>query len=139
MTHRSLTPITARARSTGIALAAALALTLTTLASAHIENQQTQFPDIGASQHKDAIVLLVALDILPQTPTFQPDQPFTRQDLAAWAALAHRKDPGGEAPDLAKLIQDGRSFVASSSGNATAADINKAIFDGKLDLANPTQ
>jgi hypothetical protein len=139
MTDRFHTPISSRARRTGIALVAALALTLTTLASAHIENQQTQFPDIGASQHKDAIVLLVALDILPQTPTFQPDQPFSRQDLAAWAALAHRKDPGGEAPDVAKLIQDGRSFVDSSSGNATAADINKAIFDGKLDLADPSQ
>lgn len=118
---------------------ALLVLTLPALASAHIENQQTQFPDIGTSSHKDAIVLLVALDIVPQTPTFEPDQPFTRQDLAAWAALAHRKDAGSETPDMAKLIQDGTSYVGSTTGNATAADINHAIFDGKLQLDQVSQ
>lgn len=109
------------------------------LAFAHIANEETQFPDIGTSHNKDAIVLLVALDILPQTPTFQPDQPFTRKDLAAWAALAHRKDAGSEAPDMAKLIEDGTSYVGSLTGNATATDINKAIFDGKLKLSNASQ
>lgn len=120
-------------------LVSTVAFAVTALASAHILNQQSQFPDIGTSQHQDAIVLLVALDILPQTPTFEPDQPFTRQDLAAWAALTHRKDPGVEAPDLAKLIEDGTPYVGSTTGNATAADINKALFDGKLTLQKPDQ
>lgn len=104
-------------------------------ASAHIANEKTEFPDIGAAPEAGDIVLLVALGVVPETPVFEPDARLTRRDLAAWAALAHRRAPGGEAPDLAALVAAGRPYLPSLSGDATLADVDRAIFDGRLRLS----
>lgn len=107
-------------------------------ASAHITNEKTTFPDIASDPHAADIVALVALRIIPETFSyFHPDQPLTREQLAAWAALARRVDKGGEAPDVAKLVRDGSRFLHSTNGDATATDIDQAIFSGSLKLSKP--
>lgn len=119
-------------------LLASLVMLAAASASAHITNEKTTFPDIASDPHAPDIVALVALRIIPETFSyFRPDQPLTRQQLAAWAALARRIDQGGEAPDVRKLIKDGSRLLRSTQGNATAADIDQAIFDGSLKLSEP--
>lgn len=119
-------------------LLAGLVLLAAASASAHITNQKTTFPDIASDPHAADIVALVALRIIPETFSyFHPTQPLTRQQLAAWAALARRVDKGGETPDVPKLTKDGSQFLHSTQGNATAADIDQAIFDDSLKLAHP--
>lgn len=105
---------------------------------AHITNQDTLFPDIAQTPQSREIVLLTALGVIPETPTFGPNQVLTRTELAAWAALTHHAAQGGESPDIATLKQKGTQWV-SGSGNATAADINLAIFDDWLPLRDPGQ
>lgn len=121
-----------------VVIVAATLLLAASPAWAHITNQSTLYPDIGGSPQSRQIVLLTALGVIPETPTFNPNQLLTRTDLAAWAALTHHAAPGGESPDLATLEQKGTQWV-SGSGNATAADIDQAIFDGWLPLRNPDQ
>ncbi|MBX5477311.1 MAG: hypothetical protein IRZ18_09355 [Clostridia bacterium] len=118
-------------------VAVALVVGYASAAFAHVANQKTQFPDIAGDPNAADILLLVALNIVPQTPVFEPEATFTRRDLAAWAALAHRQAQGGEGPDLAQLVNKGKAYVPSLDGRATAADIDQAIFDGKLALDQP--
>lgn len=107
-------------------------------AAAHIANQQTEFPDIGATQSADDIVLLTGLGVIPQTPVFDPDAPLTRQQLAAWAALAHRLADGGETPDVAALAQKAleAGLVSRLDGDADYAEIDAAILGGRIRPAN---
>lgn len=124
--------------ATKAVVAAATLLLASSPVWAHITNQDTLYPDIAKVPQSRQIVLLTALGVIPETPTFNPNALLTRTDLAAWAALTHHAAPGGESPDIATLEQKGTQWV-SGSGNATAADINQAIFDGWLPLRNPDQ
>lgn len=119
-----------------VLLAGALVLVANTRAWAHIKNEESQFPDIEGSPYAADIVMLVGLDLIPQTPVFEPDRPLTFENLAVWAALAHNLGEGGENPDTVQLAQAAlvQGLVPSLDGEATYADLNKAIFDGVLSL-----
>jgi len=86
-----------------LVLAAIVASLTVGNAAAHIKNEASQFPDIEFSDARFDIVLLVGAGIIPETPVFEPDTPFSRGDLASWAALAENLGAGGETPDTEKL------------------------------------
>jgi len=108
-------------------------------ASAHITNEASQGPDVGASGLGGDIMLLVVAEIMPETPDFEPDAPFSRFDLASWAALAADLGEGGETPDIdalaAAALQHG--LVESIEGQATYAEINDLLFRGQLTVDRP--
>ena len=103
-------------------------------AFAHITNEASQGPDVGASGLGGDIMLLVVAEIMPETPDFAPDAPLSRFDLASWAALAADLGEGGETPDTdalaAAALQQG--LVESIEGQATYAEINDLLFHGQL-------
>lgn len=107
---------------------------LTGGASAHVKNEETQFPDIEASDARYDIVLLVAAGIVPQTPVFEPDQPLTRRDLASWVALAEGLGKGGETPDTDTLAQAAlkAGAIESIEGTATFEELSEVFFDGQV-------
>lgn len=124
-----------------LALLAVGALLATVLgggtAWAHILNEKTQFPDIASSPYAADIVYLTALDIIPQTPAFEPEAPLTMKDLAVWVALAHRLGKGGETPEDLKVLQEKalqESLVPTLNGNATWNDVVTHFFKGKVSL-----
>ncbi len=104
------------------------------IAVAHIKNEASQFPDIEFSDARFDIVLLVGAGIIPETPVFEPDAPFTRVDLATWAALAGELGAGGETPDIDALATAAleQGLIASIEGQATVEDINNIFFRGEL-------
>ena len=108
-------------------------------AAAHIKNEASQFPDIEFSDARFDIVLLVGAGIIPETPVFEPDGPFSRSDLASWAALAENLGAGGETPDTEALAAAAleQGLIQSLDGQATYADINKAFFRGQLTPDQP--
>lgn len=103
-------------------------------AFAHITNEASQGPDVGASGLGGDIMLLVVAEIMPETPDFAPDAPLSRFDLASWAALAADLGEGGETPDTDALataaLQQG--LVESIEGQATYEEINDLLFHGQL-------
>lgn len=104
--------------------------------SAHIKNDASQFPDIEFSDARFDIVVLVGAGIIPETPVFEPDAPFTLNDLAVWAALYNNLGEGGETPDtdaLAKAALE-QALVKSLEGPASYDDINAVFFQGHLTL-----
>jgi hypothetical protein len=105
-------------------------------ALAHVKNEETQFPDIEASDARYDIVLLTAAGIIPQTPVFEPDQSLTRRDLAAWVALAQGLGKGGETPDTDALARAALSAGAVSSieGVTTFGELSEAFFDGRASV-----
>lgn len=123
-------------KPTGALLAALLLLA--SLASAHIKNEATQFPDIEFSDARFDIVVLVGAGIVPQTPVFEPDRTLTRRELASWAALAEGLGSGGENPDTDSLANAAleQGLIDSLDGNATFADLNELFFGGRLTLDN---
>ncbi len=108
-------------------------------AVAHIKNEASQFPDIEFSNARFDIVLLVGAGIIPETPVFEPDAPFSRNDLATWAALAEDLGAGGETPDTDALATAAleQGLIASIDGQATFEDINKVFFRGQLTPDRP--
>ncbi len=108
-------------------------------ADAHIKNEATQFPDIEFADARFDIVVLVGAGIIPETPVFEPDAPFTRADLAVWAALAADLGTGGETPDTDALgkaaLEEG--LIESVKGQATYEEINNVFFGGHLTLEQP--
>ncbi len=74
------------------------------IAAAHIKNEASQFPDIEFSDARFDIVVLVGAGIIPETPVFEPDAPFSRFDLATWAALAENLGVGGKPPTPMHLL-----------------------------------
>ncbi len=108
-------------------------------AAAHIKNEASQFPDIEYSDARFDIVLLVGAGIIPETPVFEPDAPFSRGDLATWAALAGDLGAGGETPDTETLaaVALERGLVESIDGQATYEEINKIFFRGQLTPDRP--
>ncbi len=108
-------------------------------AYAHIKNEATQFPDIEFADARFDIVVLVGAGIIPETPVFEPDAPFTRADLAVWAALAADLAAGGETPDtdaLGKAALE-QGLVDSVEGQATYEEVNNVFFDGQLTPDQP--
>ncbi|MDI3270614.1 MAG: hypothetical protein QJR00_07890 [Bacillota bacterium] len=106
-------------------------------AYAHILNEKTQFADIASSPYAADIVYLTALNIIPQTPTFEPEAPLTMKDLAAWLALFHRLGQGGETPDDLKVLQEKalqEGLVPSLQGNGTWQGVATYFFAGKVSL-----
>lgn len=108
-------------------------------AMAHVKNEATQFPDIEFSDARFDIVVLVGAGVIPETPVFEPDSTLTMPDLAAWAALADGLGEGGETPDVEALADAAREqgLVDSLEGEATYADLNRLLFDGRLTPENP--
>jgi len=105
-------------------------------AIAHIKNEASQFPDIEFSKSRFDIVVLVGAGIIPETPVFEPDVPFSRLDLAVWTALYNNLGAGGETPDteaLAKAALE-QGLVGSLVGEATFKEINDLFFQGQLVL-----
>ena len=109
------------------------------IAAAHIKNEASQFPDIEYSDARFDIVVLVGAGIIPETPVFEPDAPFSRFDLATWAALAENLGVGGETPDTdalaAAALQQG--LVESTDGQATYEEISDMFFRGQLTPDRP--
>lgn len=103
-------------------------------AFAHIKNEATQFPDIEFSEARFDIVLLVGAGIIPETPVFEPDKPFSKKDLAVWAALSANLGAGGETPDTEALAKAAlnHGLVDTLEGDASYADLNMLFFDGQL-------
>jgi len=122
-----------------LAVMAASGLLETGRAEAHIKNGASQFPDIEYSDARFDVVLLVGAGVIPQTPVFEPDAPFSRANLAAWAALTRGLAAGGETPDTQSLAAAARKqgVVDSLAGNATYADINKVFFHDQLTVKQP--
>ena len=120
-------------------LLAAATLIAAGQAGAHIKNEGSQFPDIEFSDARFDIVLLVGAGVIPETPVFEPDQPLTRSDLAAWAALAKGLGEGGETPDTRKLANAAleQGLLESLQGEASYADINNVLFEGQLSPEQP--
>lgn len=121
-----------------ISIAAAATFAVTD-AVAHIKNEATQFPDIEFADARFDIVMLVGAGIVPETPVFEPDAPFTRADLAVWAALAADLGTGGETPDtdaLGKAALE-QGLLDSVEGQATYEEINDVFFDGQLTPDQP--
>jgi len=108
-------------------------------AAAHIKNEASQFPDIEFADARFDVVLLVGAGIIPETPVFEPDAPFTRVDLATWGALAEDLGKGGETPDTDALatVALKQGLVASLDGQATYEDINRLFFRGQLTPDRP--
>ena len=108
-------------------------------AFAHITNEASQGPDVGASGLGGDIMLLVVAEIMPETPDFAPDAPLSRFDLASWAALAADLGEGGETPDTdalaAAALQQG--LVESTDGQATYEEISDMFFRGQLTPDRP--
>ncbi len=109
------------------------------IAVAHIKNEASQFPDIEFSDARFDIVLLVGAGIIPETPVFEPDAPFSRNDLATWAALAGELGVGGETPDTDALATAAleQGLIASIDDQATYEDINTVFFRGELTPDRP--
>ena len=107
-------------------------------ALAHIKNEASQFPDIEFSDSRFDIVVLVGAGIIPETPVFEPDKLLSKRELAVWAALAADLGAGGETPDSAALADSAlnHGLVDTLDGDATLADLNKAIFEGALAVEN---
>ncbi len=109
------------------------------IAAAHIKNEASQFPDIEYADARFDIVVLVGAGIIPETPVFEPDAPFSRFDLATWAALAENLGVGGETPDTdalaAAALQQG--LVESTDGQATYEEISDMFFRGQLTPDRP--
>jgi len=106
------------------------------IAIAHIKNEASQFPDIEFSESRFDIVVLVGAGIIPETPVFEPDQTFSKRDLATWAALSAKLGAGGETPDTGALAQAAlnQGLVDTLDGEATYADINRLFFAGQLTI-----
>ncbi len=122
-----------------LVLAAIVASFVVGNAAAHIKNEASQFPDIEFSDERFDIVLLVGAGIIPETPVFEPDAPFSRAALASWAALAENLGVGGETPDTETLAAAAleRGLIESIDGQATYEDVNKAFFRRQLTLDRP--
>lgn len=109
------------------------------IVAAHIKNEASQFPDIEYADARFDIVVLVGAGIIPETPVFEPDAPFSRFDLATWAALAENLGVGGETPDTdalaAAALQQG--LVESTDGQATYEEISDMFFRGQLTPDRP--
>ena len=107
-------------------------------ALAHIKNEASQFPDIEFSESRFDIVVLVGAGIIPETPVFEPDKPMSKRELAVWAGLAADLGSGGETPDVTSLADSAfdHGLVDTLDGDATLADLNKAIFEGALAIEN---
>jgi len=108
-------------------------------ASAHIKNEETQFPDIDFSKSRFDIVLLAAAGIIPETPVFEPDRPLQRKDLATWLALGKGNAEGGENPDIDVLAKGAvkAGLIDSLEGTATFGDIDKLFFKGATTSNQP--
>ncbi len=108
-------------------------------AAAHIKNEASQFPDIEFSDARFDIVLLVGAGIIPETPVFEPNAPFSRSDFASWAALAENLGAGGETPDTEALAAAAleQGLIESLDGQATYEDLNQAFFRGQLTPDQP--
>ena len=108
------------------------------IASAHISNEDTLFPDIKSSESRYDVLLLVAIGIVPVTKSFEPDKHLSRIDLAAWGALADGLVDAGEEPDIKSLadvaLKEG--LLNSLDGDATYMDINNVLFKGELNPAD---
>ena len=118
---------------------AVLGLLTVGIAIAHIKNEASQFPDIEFSDARFDIVVLVGAGIIPETPVFEPDAPFSRFDLATWAALAENLGVGGETPDTDALAAAAleQGLVESTDGPATYKKINDVFFRGQLTPDRP--
>ncbi len=115
-----------------------LCLYVSGYALAHIKNEASQFPDIEFSDSRFDIVVLVGAGIIPETPVFEPDKLLSKRELAVWTALAADLGAGGETPDSAALADSAlnHGLVDTLDGDATLADLNKAIFEGALAVEN---
>jgi hypothetical protein len=104
---------------------------------AHIKNEASQFPDIEFSDARFDIVVLVGVEIIPETPVFEPDKPLSKKELASWAALANGLGKGGETPNTDALAAAAvkAHLVDSLQGDATNADVDTALFGGKIQVA----
>lgn len=116
-----------------------IALFMVNAAFAHIKSDASQFPDIEYSDARFDIVLLVGAGIIPETPVFEPDRPFSRANLAAWAALAEGLGRGGETPDTrtlaARAVEQG--LIDSLEGDASYQAINDVFFNGQVTVKQP--
>ena len=114
-------------------IALSLAFVSGQFVQAHIMTENSQFPDIKESDARFDIVALVAIGIIPETPTFEPQRNLSHADLAAWGALAANLSAGGDekpsVAELAKLVQE-KGLVSSLEGDATYAEINTVLFKG---------
>jgi len=110
-------------------------------AGAHIKNEETQYPDIDFSPARFDIVLLAAAGMVPETPVFEPDRPFTRKDLAVWLALGKGKLDGGENPDVETLARKALTagLIETLDGDATFADLDRLFFGGTTASDRATQ
>ena len=106
-------------------------------AFAHITNEASQGAAAETSASGGDIMLLVAAEIIPETPDFEPDVPLSQADLAAWAAFAAGLgEDAGTADALAALALE-HELVASLIGDAVCRDINELFFGGQLVIDDP--
>ncbi|MER2129156.1 hypothetical protein NSQ62_12110 [Solibacillus sp. FSL H8-0523] len=114
-------------------------LLLSTTASAHVMNKNNTFADLALSEHANDVVLLASLGIvsyLNDDMTFEPAEPLTAQDLAAWAA----KYNGLEGKTVEELAQAAlaHNLISTIDGNATYALVNEVYFHNQLQVEQPT-
>jgi hypothetical protein len=99
-------------------------LFFSTSAYAHVVNEKTIYDDIEFSKATEQIVYLRALNVIPYVAganLFKPQEKLSKSDLDLWSST-YKKGKHKE----------------TLQGNATYADVNKAYFDGKATVDNPS-
>ncbi len=122
-----------------VALVTVVVLCCAVAATAHVKNEETQFPDLEYSDARIEILLLSALGIIPETPVFEPEAPLTRTALGSWVALARGLAEPSETPDVDALAAASleAGLIASRDGEATWRDLSDAFLDGAPALETP--
>ncbi|NNE38573.1 MAG: hypothetical protein HKN08_09750 [Gammaproteobacteria bacterium] len=109
---------------------------------AHTTNEATLFPDIKQSDARFDVILLVGIGIVPETEKFNPGSRLSRIELGAWGALAHglvvpETDQAPNVKALAISAVDS-NVIDHLNGNASYEAINQVLFNGVLQLDNPS-
>jgi len=120
---------------------AASFIAFTTTSYAHITNENTIYEDVEYSQAKEQLVALRSINAIGYESganVFEPQKKLTKLDLAFHVSTFYALGGDEEESTLTKeqtaqLAVD-KGYVDSLEGNATYQDVNKAYFDGKIDL-----
>lgn len=110
---------------------------MSSLASAHIMNQNNTFNDVAYSEVADRIVFLAALQIVSavEDDSYKPLQTLTMKQLGTWLANYHQLQ--GETNEELANIAFQKGLIASLDGEATYATVNEAYFNNEVEIQNP--
>lgn len=120
----------------------AVLLLMPTVASAHIVNDQNLYEDLQYSKAKSEIVYLTGLGVIPYehgTMLFSPKDKLTRAELGFWAGSFYKLKEQGAPHDKYAAAALEKGLLSTLEGNATFDDVNRAFFQGKIQVENPQE